>query len=86
MLEIGRPTTQATAVVSLPQQLPAGAPLSGRVPPGSLVTANGEPLPVSADGRIDWPVPAGTVKLQVRVHRPDGRVIAQQVNVVEDGK
>ncbi|MCL7713371.1 hypothetical protein [Stenotrophomonas mori] len=80
-LEIGRPSAPVTAMVRLPRQLPPGAPLTGQVPPGSSVTANGEALPVSADGRVDWPVPAGTTAVRLRVERPDGRVIVQQLEV-----
>ncbi|SBV36434.1 exported hypothetical protein [uncultured Stenotrophomonas sp.] len=81
MLEPARPTERATAIVSLPRQVAAGAALSGRVPPGSLVTANGEAMPVAVDGRIEWPVPEGAAELSVRVQRPDGRVIVQRVQV-----
>lgn len=84
MLEIARPTAHATAVVSLPRRLAPGAPLTGRVPPGSRVTANDAAVPVAADGGIDWPVPGGEGVLRVRVERPDGRVLVQRIEV--DGR
>jgi len=81
MLEPARPTERATATVSLPRQVAPGTALSGRVPPGSRVTANDEVVPVDADGRIAWPVPADVAELRLRVQRPDGRVIVQRVQV-----
>ncbi len=80
-LEIARPEARADAVVSLPRQLAAGAALTGRVPPGSQVSANDAAVPVAADGRIDWPVPPGVAELRVRVQRPDGGVIVQHVEI-----
>lgn len=80
-LEVARPAGRATGVVSLPRRLPAGMPLEGRVPPGSQVSINGQPLPVPANGRLHWTVPAGLPALQVRVQRPDGRVLVQQVRI-----
>lgn len=80
-LEIARPEARAHAVVSLPRQLAAGTALTGRVPSGSQVSANGVAVPVSADGRIDWPVPPGVAELRVRVQRPDGGVIVQRVGI-----
>ncbi|MCG8277107.1 hypothetical protein [Stenotrophomonas sp. NLF4-10] len=81
MLEPARPTERATATVSLPRQVAPGTALSGRVPPGSRVTANDEVVPVDADGCIAWPVPADVAELRLRVQRPDGRVIVQRVQV-----
>lgn len=81
MLEPARPSARATAIVSLPRQVARGTSLRGRVPPGSQVTANDEAVPVAADGRIAWPVPADVAELRMRVQRPDGRVIVQRVQV-----
>ena len=81
MLEPARPSERASAIVSLPRQVAPGVALSGRVPPGSQVTANDEAVPVAPDGRIEWPVPGNVTELRMRVQRPDGRVIVQRVTV-----
>ena len=80
-LAIKRPDSSHAGLVRFPRQLPAGAHLTGQVPPGSIVTANGVPLLVPADGNLAWPVPPGTTELAIRVVRPDGRVLVQRIPV-----
>jgi hypothetical protein len=80
-LQIRRPDPRPDAVVLLPRRLAPGVPLTGRIPPGSTLSADGRDIPVAADGGVDWPVPAGTRTLRLRVRRPDGRVVVQQVRI-----
>lgn len=74
----------AGSTIEIPQTIRAGAGLRGKVPGGSRVEVNGQPVAVAPDGRFEHVVgTAGGAVLIVRVIHPDGLPATFRVRVTD---
>ncbi len=75
-------TAHATPPLDLPDSVPQGGLVVGRVPPGSRVQVNGHALRVAEEGWVTFGVGRDTAEVQVvTVTLPDGRRALHRIEV-----